>query len=30
MALAAGTLIGVLSTLAFAVAESQLPSTEPV
>ncbi|SFR34849.1 MULTISPECIES: DUF373 family protein [Halorubrum] len=30
MALAAGTLIGVLSTLAFAVAESQLPSAEPV
>ncbi|CDK41138.1 DUF373 family protein [Halorubrum sp. AJ67] len=30
MALAAGTLIGVLSTLAFAVAESQLPSADPV
>ncbi|MDB2263673.1 DUF373 family protein [Halorubrum ezzemoulense] len=30
MALAAGTLIGVLSTLAFAVAESRLPSAEPV
>ncbi|EMA65129.1 hypothetical protein C461_14845 [Halorubrum aidingense JCM 13560] len=29
LALAAGTLIGVLSTLAFAVAESQLPSAEP-
>ncbi len=29
MALAAGTLIGVLSTLTFAVAESQLPSAEP-
>ena len=29
MALAAGTLIGVLSTLAFAVAESQLPSADP-
>ncbi|MUW14009.1 DUF373 family protein [Halorubrum sp. CBA1125] len=29
MALAAGTLTGVLSTLAFAVAESQLPSAEP-
>ncbi|PSQ57693.1 hypothetical protein BRD22_01110 [Halobacteriales archaeon SW_8_68_21] len=30
MALAAGTLVGVLSTLAFAVAESQLPSADPV
>ncbi|WP_418284064.1 DUF373 family protein [Halorubrum sp. DTA46] len=30
MALAVGTLIGVLSTLTFAVAESQLPSAEPV
>ena len=30
MALAVGTLIAVLSTLAFAVAESQLPSAEPV
>jgi len=30
MALAAGTLIGVLSTLAFAVAESQLPSAASV
>ncbi|MES3161627.1 MAG: DUF373 family protein [Halorubrum sp.] len=29
LALAAGTLIGVLSTLAFAIAESQLPSAEP-
>ena len=29
MALAAGTLIGVLSTLTFAIAESQLPSAEP-
>jgi len=29
MALAAGTLTAVLSTLAFAVAESQLPSAEP-
>ena len=30
MGLAVGTLIGVLSTLAFAVAESQIPSAEPV
>ena len=29
LALAAGTLIGVLSTLAFAIAESQLPSADP-
>jgi len=29
MALAAGTLTAVLSTLAFAVAESQLPSADP-
>ena len=29
MALAVGTLIGVLSTLTFAIAESQLPSAEP-
>ncbi|WP_418281802.1 DUF373 family protein [Halorubrum sp. DTA98] len=29
LALAAGTLVGVLSTLAFAIAESQLPSAEP-
>jgi putative membrane protein len=29
MALAAGTLLGVLSTLTFAIAESQVPSGEP-
>jgi len=29
MALAAGTLTAVLSTLAFAVRESQLPSADP-
>ncbi|GAB7092433.1 DUF373 family protein [Halorubrum luteum] len=29
LVLAAGTLVGVLSTLAFAIAESRLPSTEP-
>jgi len=29
LALAGGTLLGVLSTLTFAIAESQLPSRDP-